>query len=93
VPLRRRKEKERRISFDRYAILASLGPTACRDLTLEFKVTFGAYDDHGEAVRVLHAENLLVEDFELVERLARVDRVDEQEALAIFHLLLSQNVV
>ena len=67
--------------------------TACRDLALEFKIAFSADDDHGKRCRVLHAEYLLVEDFELVERLARLDGVDEQEALAVFHLLLPQDII
>lgn len=52
------------------------------DLALVLEVALVGDNDDGEVVSVLDAENLLVERRNLLERAARSDRVDEQEALA-----------
>lgn len=47
------------------------------DLALKLEVAFICDDDDGERILVLHAENLLVERADFLERVPRSDRVDE----------------
>lgn len=63
--------------------------TVHADLALEFEVAFVCDDDDGERVLVLHAQNLLVERADFLERVPRGDRVDEQEPFAGPHVLLA----
>lgn len=57
-------------------------------LALGFEIALVAHHDHGEIVLVLNAQDLLLESGDLLEALARRDRVNEQEALACAHVLL-----
>jgi len=63
--------------------------TVHADLPLEFEVAFVCDDDDGKRVLVLHAQNLLVERADFLERVPRGDRVDEQKPFAGPHVLLA----
>lgn len=65
--------------------------TVHADLALKLEVTFVCDDNDGERILVLHAQNLLVERADFLERVARGDRVDEQEAFAGPHVLLAHS--
>ena len=63
--------------------------TVRADLPLKLEVAFGCDDNDGERVLVLHAQNLLVERADFLERIPRRDRVDEQEPFTGPHVLLA----
>jgi len=63
------------------------------DLTFVLEVTLVADDDDGEGVAVLDTEDLLVEGTDLLEGVAGGDGVDEEEAFACAHVLLSHRTV
>jgi len=63
------------------------------NLAFVLQITFISNDDHREGVSVLHAENLLVEGADLLEGVSRSDGIDEKEALARAHVLLTHGTV
>lgn len=65
--------------------------TVHADLALKLEVAFVCDDDDGERILVLHAQNLLVERADFLERVPRGDRVDEQKAFAGPHVLLAHS--
>jgi hypothetical protein len=62
-------------------------------LTLAFQVALVANHYHREVVLVLDSQNLLLERCDFVEALLGSDRVDQEEALAGAHVLLSHSRV
>jgi len=58
------------------------------NLPLIFQVAFVSRDNDGEGILVLDAENLLVKCGDFLERIARGDRVHQEEALSGAHVLL-----
>jgi len=63
--------------------------TVHADLALKFEVAFVCHDDDGERILVLHAQDLLVERADFLERVPRGDRVDEQKPFTGPHVLLA----
>ena len=63
--------------------------TVHADLALKLEVAFVCDDDDGERILVLHAQNLLVERADFLERVPRGDRVDEQKPFTGPHVLLA----
>jgi hypothetical protein len=63
--------------------------TVHANLPLKLEVAFVCDDNDGERVLVLHAQNLLVERADFLERVPRRDRVDEQEPFTGPHVLLA----
>jgi len=59
------------------------------DLALKLEVAFVCDDDDGERILVLHAQDLLVERADFLERVPRGDRVDEQKPFTGPHVLLA----
>ena len=67
--------------------------TVHANLTLVFEIALVRYDDDREGVLVLDAKNLLVKSADLLERVARCDGVDEEEAFACAHILFAHGPV
>lgn len=65
----------------------------CKDFTLSLEIALVAHENHGAVVLVLYAENLLLEGVDFVEALTRGDGVNEQEAFASAHVLLTHGHV
>lgn len=63
------------------------------NFALALEITLVADNNHGEIVLVLDSEDLLLECGDFLEALAGSDGVDEQEALACAHILLSHGAV
>ncbi len=63
--------------------------TVHANLPLKLEVAFVCDDNDGERVLVLHAQNLLVERANFLERVPRRDRVNEQEPFTGPHVLLA----
>ena len=63
------------------------------DLTLVFKIAFVRNDDNGERVLIFDSEDLLVEGADFLERVARCDRIDEEETFTGAHILLAHSTV
>lgn len=63
--------------------------TLGRNFSLSVQIALVSDDNHGEVVLVLNAQYLLLECLDLFEGLLRGDGIDEQEALASAHVLLS----
>jgi len=66
------------------------GNTICVNLSPMFQVTLVRDDYNGKEVLVLDAEDLLVECADLLNRVVRGDRVDEEEAFTSAQVLLPQ---
>ena len=62
-------------------------------LALVLEIAFIGDDDDGERVLVLYSEDLLVEGRDFFKRVARGDRVDEEEAFPCTHVLLAHRTV
>ena len=62
-------------------------------LALVLEIALVGDDDDGERVLVLHSEDLLVEGRDLFKRVARGNRIDEQEAFPCTHVLLTHRTV
>jgi hypothetical protein len=60
-----------------------------RDLALVLKIALVGDKDDGEDVLIFDAEDLLVKGRDFFERVARGDRIDEQETFASAHILLT----
>jgi len=69
-------------------LLGELGALGVVDLALVLEVGLVADEDHGDLISVLGAEDLVVEDGDLLERGLGGDVVDEEEALAVAHPLV-----
>lgn len=69
-------------------LLAFLG----RHTALRFQVTLVANDNHGVCVHILHVQDGLTIFFQLLETLAVVHSVDDQETLASTNLRMHQHV-
>jgi len=54
----------------------------CRHLTFRFEIALVGNEDDREKVLVLDAQDLLVESRDFLERVARRNRVNKQEALS-----------
>jgi hypothetical protein len=67
--------------------------TLTGDLALALQIALVSDDDHGEVVLILHAQDLLLEGGDFLEALSGCDGVDQQEALARAHVLLSHRRV
>lgn len=65
------------------------GITLLGDLSLAFQIALVAYNDDGEVILVLDAQNLLLEGHDLFEALSARYRVDEEETLARSHILFA----
>ena len=65
------------------------GRTVHANLALVLEVALVRNDDDWEVVLILDAQDLLVECADLLEAVARGDRVDGEEALACAHVLLA----
>ena len=63
--------------------------TFCGHLSLRLEIALVTHNDHWKVVFVLDAQYLLLECDDLFERLPRGYGVDEQEAFARSHVLLS----
>ena len=64
-----------------------------RHLAFALQIALVTHDNHGEVVLVLHPQDLLLESRDFLEALSRRDGVDEQEAFASAHVLLSHGRV
>lgn len=63
------------------------------NFSFALQIALVSHNDHGEVVLVLDPQDLLLEGCDLFETLAGRDGVDEQEALACPHVLLSHGRV
>lgn len=64
-----------------------------RNLAFVLEIALVGDEDDGEDILVLDAEDLLVEGRDFLERVARGDRVDEQETFASAHILLTHGTI
>lgn len=58
-------------------------------MTFILKIALVRNNDDWELIHVLYSENLLIEGADFLERVAGSNGVDEQEALARAHVLLT----
>jgi len=63
------------------------------DLALIDKIALVTAEDHGDVINILHTENLFAEGSDFVERATGSDSVDEEEALAGAHVLVTHSAV
>jgi len=61
-------------------------PLIFADHALVLEVTLVANKNDGDVFGILHAQDLITKVLQVVERRLRGDGIDEQEALAIFHV-------
>jgi hypothetical protein len=72
-----------KVEWDEVHKIAEMGRrTVHAHLPFILQITFVRYDDDGERVFVLYAENLLVEVANCLEGTPRCDRIDEEETLS-----------
>jgi hypothetical protein len=67
--------------------------TVERDLPLKLQIRLVPDDDDGDVFLVLDAENLFVKLLHLCKGVSRGDGVDEQEALAVSHVVLAKGAL
>lgn len=63
------------------------------NLSLILKITLVSHDNDRERILVLHAENLLMESANFLERIAGGDGVNEEESFTGAHVLLAHSSV
>jgi len=63
------------------------------DLTLRGKIALVAAEHHGDVISILHTENLFAEGVDFIEGATGSDSVDEEEALAGAHVLVTHGAV
>lgn len=75
------------------ALVRNQKHTVHAHLALKLEIALVSNDDHGEGIHIFHSQDLLVESADFLERGAGRDGVDEQEALARAHVLLSHSTI
>jgi len=68
-------------------------PTTRGDLSLVFQITFGADNNHGERVPILHTKNLFVELGQLLKRTMGVDGIHKKKSFAMAHVVFSHGAI
>jgi len=63
--------------------------TTCGDLSLVFQIAFGADNNHGKRLPVLHTKNLFVKLGQLLKRTMRVYGIYEKKSFAVAHVMFS----
>jgi len=74
-------------------VLSSFLTLGSLDLTFRGKIALVTAEDHGDVVGILYTKNLFAEGVDFIEGATRSDSINEKEALASAHVLITHGTV